>query len=77
MHGMLEIWSCLFTASRRTSPNTSPWLFHTWGMDILGPFPLVKGQVKSLIVVIDYFIKKLNRLQPSLPIECKIFFGTM
>jgi len=26
-------------------------------MDILGPFPLAKGQVKFLIVAIDYFTK--------------------
>ena len=36
---------------------TDPWPFATWGMDILGPFPLAKGQVKFLIVAIDYFTK--------------------
>lgn len=37
--------------------NTSLCPFHTWGMDILGPFPISKGQVKFLIVVVDYFTK--------------------
>lgn len=35
----------------------SPWPFVLWGMDILGPFPIVKGQVKFLLVTIDYFAK--------------------
>ncbi|KAL0435295.1 UNVERIFIED_CONTAM: hypothetical protein Sradi_0237400 [Sesamum radiatum] len=28
-----------------------------WGMDIIGPFPLVTGQRKFLLVAIDYFTK--------------------
>ncbi|RDX93898.1 Gypsy retrotransposon integrase-like protein 1, partial [Mucuna pruriens] len=36
---------------------TSPWPFHKWGVDILGPFPPAPGQVKYLIVAIDYFTK--------------------
>jgi len=35
----------------------SPWPFAKWGMDILGPFTLGKGQVKFIIVGIDYFTK--------------------
>lgn len=35
----------------------SSWPFTTWGMDILGPFLLAKGQVKFLIVSIDCFTK--------------------
>jgi len=31
--------------------------FSKWGMDILGPFSPGKGQVKFLIVVVDYFTK--------------------
>jgi len=30
----------------------SPWPFHTWGIDILGPFPLAIRQIKYLIVAI-------------------------
>ena len=35
----------------------SPWPFAKWGMDILGPFSPGRGQVKFLIVVVDYFTK--------------------
>ncbi|RDY02343.1 hypothetical protein CR513_14206, partial [Mucuna pruriens] len=35
----------------------SPWPFHKWGIDILGPFPLAPGQVKFLMVAVDYFTK--------------------
>nr|KYP33710.1 Transposon Ty3-I Gag-Pol polyprotein [Cajanus cajan] len=36
---------------------SSPWPFALWGMDILGPFPLAKGQCKFLLVAVDYFTK--------------------
>jgi len=35
----------------------SPWPFHTWGINILGPFPLAIRQMKYLIVAIEYFTK--------------------
>ena len=35
----------------------SPWPFHTWGIDILGPFTLAIRQMKYLIVAIEYFTK--------------------
>nr|KYP36325.1 Retrovirus-related Pol polyprotein from transposon 412 family [Cajanus cajan] len=35
----------------------SAWPFAWWGMDILGPFPIAKGQLKFLVVGIDYFTK--------------------
>ncbi|XP_030946087.1 uncharacterized protein LOC115970625 [Quercus lobata] len=35
----------------------SPWPFAQWGIDIVGPLPQGKGQVKFLLVVIDYFTK--------------------
>ncbi|RDX69453.1 Pro-Pol polyprotein, partial [Mucuna pruriens] len=38
-------------------PVTSPWPFFKWGVDILGPFPPAPGQVKFLIVAVDYFTK--------------------
>ncbi|RDX87843.1 Gypsy retrotransposon integrase-like protein 1, partial [Mucuna pruriens] len=34
---------------------TSPWSFHKWGVDILGPFPPTPSRVKYLIVAVDYF----------------------
>ena len=36
---------------------TSPWPFHQWGLDILGPLPIGKGQCKFIIVAVDYFTK--------------------
>lgn len=38
------------------SLNT-PWPFFQWGMDILGPFPIAPGQLKFLIVAVDYITK--------------------
>ncbi|RDX88963.1 Retrovirus-related Pol polyprotein, partial [Mucuna pruriens] len=35
----------------------SPWPFHKWGIDILGPFPMAPSQVKFLMVAMDYFTK--------------------
>ena len=35
----------------------SPWPFAQWGIDIVGPLPKGKGQVKFLLVAIDYFTK--------------------
>ncbi|RDY04217.1 Tf2-11, partial [Mucuna pruriens] len=35
----------------------SPWPFNKWGIDILGSFPLAPGQLKFLMVVVDYFTK--------------------
>ena len=35
----------------------SPWLFHTWGIDILRPFSLAMWQTKYLVVAIEYFTK--------------------
>ena len=35
----------------------SPWPFNKWGIDLLGPFPLTVGQMKYLIMAIDYFKK--------------------
>nr|KYP35142.1 Retrovirus-related Pol polyprotein from transposon 17.6 [Cajanus cajan] len=36
---------------------STPWPFSIWGMDILGPFPPAKGQMKFLIVAVDHFTK--------------------
>jgi len=35
----------------------SPWPFAKWEIDILGPFPLGRGQTKFMIVDADYFKK--------------------
>ena len=36
---------------------SSPWPFHQWGVDLVGPFPEAPGKVKFLIVAVDYFTK--------------------
>nr|KYP57314.1 Transposon Ty3-I Gag-Pol polyprotein [Cajanus cajan] len=36
---------------------SSPWPFAMWGMDILEPFLIAKGQCKFLLVAVDYFTK--------------------
>jgi hypothetical protein len=33
----------------------SPWPFHKWAVDIVGPFPLAPEQLMFLIVGVDYF----------------------
>ncbi|GJX72513.1 reverse transcriptase domain-containing protein [Tanacetum coccineum] len=42
---------------QKLTPITSPWPFYKWGIDIAGPFPEGLGNVKFLIVAMDYFTK--------------------
>ncbi|XP_074322713.1 uncharacterized protein LOC141659686 [Apium graveolens] len=44
---------------RLTSIST-PIPFAIWGMDILGPFSIVSGQRKFIVVFIDYFTKSIE-----------------
>ncbi|CAL9019406.1 unnamed protein product, partial [Prunus brigantina] len=39
------------------SPIVSPWPFAQWGLDLIGPMPEGKGQVKYAVVAVDYFTK--------------------
>ena len=41
----------------RLTTIASLWPFAQWGIDIVGPLPQGKGQVKFLLVAIDYFTK--------------------
>ncbi|XP_071727793.1 uncharacterized protein [Rutidosis leptorrhynchoides] len=41
-------------------PIDSPWPFYKWAIDIVGPFPPGVGNVKFLIVAIDYFTKSVE-----------------
>ena len=36
---------------------TSPWPFQQWGIDILVPLPIRKGQCKFIVIGVDYFTK--------------------
>uniref|UniRef100_A0A2N9GMX4 Uncharacterized protein n=1 Tax=Fagus sylvatica TaxID=28930 RepID=A0A2N9GMX4_FAGSY len=38
-------------------PMMAPWPFAQWGLDIMGPFPTGRRQLKFLVVAIDYFTK--------------------
>ena len=50
----------------------SPWPFAHWGIDIVGPLPRGKGQVKFLLVAIEYFIKWVETKALSTITEVKI-----
>ena len=39
------------------TPITTPWPFAQWGIDIMGPFPPGKKQIKFQIITIDYLTK--------------------
>jgi hypothetical protein len=39
------------------NPMTAPWPFAQWGLDIMGPLPVGRRQLKFLVVGIDYFTK--------------------
>ena len=47
----------LHSPPKELSPMTAPWSFVQWGLDIMGPFPIGRHQLKFLIVAIDYFTK--------------------
>lgn len=34
-----------------------PWPFAQWGLDLISPFSMAKGEVKFVIIVVDYFKK--------------------
>ena len=51
---------------------TSPWPFQQWGLDILGPLPIWKGQCKFIIVAVDYFTKWAEAESLATIIEQKI-----
>ena len=51
---------------------TSPWPFSQWGINIINPLPQGKGQVKFLLVTIDYFTKWVEAEALSTITEAKI-----
>ncbi|GJV44989.1 reverse transcriptase domain-containing protein [Tanacetum coccineum] len=42
---------------QKLTPITSPWSFHKWGIDIVGPFLEGPGKIIFLIVSMDYLTK--------------------
>ena len=51
---------------------SSPWPFLTLGIDIVGPLPQGKKQVKFLVVAIDYFTKWVEVESSAIITEAKI-----
>ena len=49
-----------------------PWPFAQWGIDIMGPFPLGKKQLRFLIVTINYFTKWVEVKPVTMIIEAKV-----
>ena len=43
--------------SKLLTSITSPWPFQQWGLDLLGPLPVGKGQCRFIVVGVDYFTK--------------------
>uniref|UniRef100_A0A2N9G5B1 RNA-directed DNA polymerase n=1 Tax=Fagus sylvatica TaxID=28930 RepID=A0A2N9G5B1_FAGSY len=43
--------------SEELTPMTSPWPFAQWGLDIIGPLPIGRRQLRFVVVAIDYFTK--------------------
>ena len=54
------------------TPISSPWPFAQWGIDIMGPFPLGKKQLRFLIVAIDYFTKWVEAEPVTMITEAKV-----
>ena len=50
----------------------SLWPFAQWGVDIVGPLPQGKRQVKFLLVAIDYFTKWVEVEALSTIMEAKV-----
>ena len=46
-----------YLPSKPLNSITSPWPFQQWGLEILGPLPIGKGQCKFIVVGVDYFTK--------------------
>ena len=58
--------------AKKLTMITSPWPFSQWGIDIVGPLPIGKGQVKFLLVAIDYFTKWVEAEALATITEAKI-----
>ena len=54
------------------TPISSPWPLAQWGIDIMGPFPLGKKQLKFLIMAINYFTKWVEAEPIMMIIEGKV-----
>ncbi|KAJ4811234.1 Pol-polyprotein [Rhynchospora pubera] len=46
---------------------SSSWSFDVWGLDLLGPFPQGQGNVKFLVVAVEYFTKWIEAKPLAIP----------
>ncbi|XP_059432543.1 uncharacterized protein LOC132165870 [Corylus avellana] len=53
------------------SSVSSPWPFSQWGVDIVGPLPTGKGEVRFVVVAVDYFTKWAEA--EALQFDCESF----
>ena len=58
--------------SEPLTPIISPWPFQQWGLDILGPLPIRRGQCKFSIVGVDYFTEWVEAEPLATIIEQKV-----
>ena len=58
--------------AERLTTISSPWPFAQWGIDIVGPLPRGKDQVKFLLVTIDCFTKWVEAEALAMIIEARI-----
>ena len=69
---MSMLCKCLDETKRDNNTHILPWSFAQWGIDIMGPFPLGKKQLKFLIVAIDYFTKWVETKLLTTTTEAKV-----
>lgn len=50
---------------------SSPWPFAIWGVDIIGPMPVVSRQCQFLLVAVDYLTKWVEAKPPYAAITSK------
>ena len=58
--------------TKRLALITFPWPFFQWEIDIVGPLPRGKRQVKFLLVTIDYFTKWVEVKSLATIMEAKV-----
>ncbi|KAL5554258.1 hypothetical protein UlMin_041659 [Ulmus minor] len=51
-----SLWH-LYVDGSSTDNFSSPWPFAKWGIDLIGPLPTARGQLKYAVVAIDYYTK--------------------
>jgi IS30 family transposase len=39
------------------SANTAHWSLQRWGLDLLGPLPPAQGNLRNVVMVVEYFSK--------------------